>query len=125
MSGKFKDKSSDNLVKNGIDIINELSERGVNLFQKTINTYQHMKGLSQKAVSIVHTIKRNKGNDQSNCKHRRIRFITESVKKIPEGYTKMQKRADVDLEKDYSTIGHYINKHTCDECGKLLFSDEL
>ena len=63
-------------------------------------------------------------SNHSNCKHTRIRFITEVVREIPEGYEEMQKRADVDLEKDYSTIGHYINKHICDECGELLFSDE-
>ena len=124
MSDKFKDKSSDRLVKNGIDIINELSERGVNLFQKIINSYQHMKGLSQKAISIVHNIKKNRKNNPSSCKHTRIRFITKVLKEVPEGYEEIQKRADVDLEKDYSSIGHYINKHICDECGELLFSDE-
>lgn len=66
-----------------------------------------------------------KGVYTSPCKHTRVRFITEFIKEIPEGYNKMQGKDDIDIERDYQTIGYIINKEICDDCGKLLFTDEV
>ena len=63
--------------------------------------------------------------ETSPCKHARVRFITEFVKEIPEGYNKMQEKDDIDIERDYKTIGYFINKDVCGQCGKLLFTDEV
>jgi len=61
----------------------------------------------------------------SPCKHTSVRFITEFVKEIPEGYNKMQEKDDIDIERDYKRKGYIINKDVCDQCGKLLFTDKV
>ncbi|GAI76883.1 unnamed protein product [marine sediment metagenome] len=124
MKDQFKDRSSDNLVKCAIDIINELSERGVNLFQKVMNTYQNMRVTFRKFKNISRDIRKSRHNSTSLCSHTEVRFVTEFVKKVPEGYEAMQKKEEIDIEKDYQTIGYIINKHICCDCGILLFSNE-
>jgi len=37
----------------------------------------------------------------------------------------MQGKDDIDIERDYQTTGYIINKEICEDCGKLLFTDEL
>lgn len=67
------------------------------------------------------------GEEPTDCKHTRIRFITEEIKKVPEGYDKMQKKMEkdenLDIE-DYDREGYFINKTICVDCDKVLATDE-
>ncbi len=80
----------------------------------------------EEVLSVEEVKKTNKkATETSLCKHTRVRFITEFIKEIPEGYNKMQEKDDIDIERDYKTIGYFINKDVCGQCGKLLFTDEV
>ncbi len=60
MKKPFKQESSDNLVKQAVDIINELADRGVNFFQQIIDTYHKMRVRQEKIKNIARSIKKNK-----------------------------------------------------------------
>ncbi len=115
---------------NSVDIIAESREEAIaKLHQNYGLSELGITDTGEEVLSVEEVKKENntplkKGVDTSLCKHKRVRFITEFVKKIPEGYNKMQKKEEIDIEKDYQTIGFIINKHICCDCGKLLFSDE-
>lgn len=67
------------------------------------------------------------GEEPTDCKHTRVRYITTDIKKIPEGYDEMQKKMEKDEnldEEDYERIGYFVNKEICADCGKVLFTDE-
>lgn len=60
MRKSFKEESSDNLVKQAVDIIDELADRGVNFFQRVIDTYHKMRVRQEKVKNIARSIKKNK-----------------------------------------------------------------
>ncbi len=60
MRKSFKEESSDNLVKQAVDIIDELADRGVNFFQQVIDTYHKMRVRQEKIKNIARSIKKNK-----------------------------------------------------------------
>lgn len=53
MSKSLKEKSSDNLIKLGVNIISELSDRGVDFFQEVVNTYNKLKKNTKKIGKII------------------------------------------------------------------------
>lgn len=53
MSKSLKEKSSDNLIKLGVNIISELSNRGVDFFQEVVNTYNKLKKDAKKIGKII------------------------------------------------------------------------
>ncbi len=116
---------------NHVDIIAESREKAIaKLHQNYGLSELGITETGEEVLSVEEVKKENntpvkKGVDTSLCKHTRVRFITEFIKEIPEGYNKMQGKDDIDIERDYQTIGYIINKEICDQCGKLLFSDEL
>jgi len=115
---------------NHVDIIAESREEAITKLHQNYGLSELGIADTGETVLSVEDVKKEnqpdkKEVDTSPCKHTRIRFITEFVKEIPEGYNKMQGKDDIDVERDYKTIGYNINKEICDDCGKLLFSDEL
>lgn len=68
------------------------------------------------------------GEEPTDCKHTRVRYITEDIKRVPEGYDEMQKKMEKDENldsEDYERIGYFINKEICAICGKVLSTDEI
>lgn len=57
MSKSLKEKSSDNLIKLGVNIISELSDRGVDFFQEVVNTYNKLKKNTKKIGKIIKNTK--------------------------------------------------------------------
>ena len=57
MKKSFKEESSDNLIKQGINIICELSDRGINFFQRIIDTYNKLRRNSRKVKQIIKNTK--------------------------------------------------------------------
>ncbi|GAH74164.1 unnamed protein product [marine sediment metagenome] len=114
---------------NSVDIIAESHEEAIAKLHQNYGLSELGIADTGEEVLSVEEVNDNtpvkKGVDTSLCKHTRVRFITEFVKKIPEGYDRMTKKEDIDIERDYETVGYFINKEVCDQCGKLLFSDEL
>ncbi len=63
MKKSFKEESSDKLVKQAVDIIDELADRGVNFFQQVIDTYKKMRVRQEKIKNIARSIKKKKGKE--------------------------------------------------------------
>ena len=115
---------------NHVDIIAENLEEGIEKLHQNYGLSELGIAETGEEVLCVKDVKKEnqpdrKEVDTSPCKHTRIRFITEFVKEIPEGYDKMQEKDDVDIERDYKTKGYFVNKDVCGQCGKLLFTDEV
>jgi len=53
MRKSFKEQSSDNLVKQAVDIIDELADRGLNFFQRVFDTYSKLKKDAAKVKQII------------------------------------------------------------------------
>ncbi|MBA7625799.1 hypothetical protein ES703_33231 [subsurface metagenome] len=60
MKKTFKEESSDNLIKQGINIICELSDRGINFFQRIVDTYNKLRKNARKVKKIIKDIKSNR-----------------------------------------------------------------
>ncbi len=58
MKKSFKEESLDKLVKQAVDIIDELADRGVNFFQHVIDTYHKMRVRQEKIKNIARSIKK-------------------------------------------------------------------
>ncbi|MCK4321651.1 hypothetical protein KAX08_03940 [candidate division WOR-3 bacterium] len=115
---------------NSIDIIAESHEEATEKLHKNFSLSElGIADTGEEVLSVEDVKKENQPDkkevDTSPCKHTRVRFITEFIKEIPEGYNKMQEKDDIDIERDYKTIGYFINKDVCGQCGKLLFTDEV
>lgn len=115
---------------NSVEIIAESCEKAIAKLHQNYGLSELGIADTGEEVLCVKEVKKENQPDRkevktSPCKHTRVRFITEFIKEIPEGYNKMQGKDDIDVERDYKTIGYIINKEICDDCGKLLFSDEL
>ena len=114
---------------NHVDIIAENREEAITKLHQNYGLSELGITETGEEVLCVKDVKKENQSDKkvvitSPCKHTRVRFITEFIKEIPEGYDKMQEKDDIDIERDYKTIGYIINKDVCDQCGKLLFTDE-
>lgn len=115
---------------NSVEIIAESREEAITKLHQNYGLSELGIADTGEEVLCVKDVKKKNQPDKkevetSSCKHTRVRFITEFVKEIPEGYNIMQGKDDIDVERDYKTIGYIINKEICDQCVKLLFSDEL
>ena len=115
---------------NSVEIIAESREEAITKLHQNYGLSELGIADTGEAVLSVEDVEKEnqpdkKGVDTSPCKHTRVRFITEFIKEIPEGYNKMQEKDDIDIERDYKTIGYIINKEICEDCGKLLFTDEV
>ncbi len=116
---------------NSVDIIAESREEAITKLHQNYGLSELGIADTGEEVLSVEEVKKEdntpvkKGVDTSLCKHTRVRFITEFIKEIPEGYDRMTKKEDIDIERDYETVGYFINKEVCDQCGKLLFTDEV
>lgn len=60
MKKTFKEESSDKLIKQGINIICELSDRGINFFQRIVDTYNKLSKNARKVKKIIKEIKSNR-----------------------------------------------------------------
>ncbi len=60
MKKSFKEESSDKLIKQGINIICELSDRGINFFQRIVDTYNKLRKNARKVKKIIKDIKSNR-----------------------------------------------------------------
>ncbi len=60
MKKTFKEESSDKLIKQGINIICELSDRGINFFQRIVDTYNKLRKNARKVKKIIKDIKSNR-----------------------------------------------------------------
>ncbi|MBA7625800.1 hypothetical protein ES703_33232 [subsurface metagenome] len=115
---------------NGVEIIAESREEEITKLHQNYGLSElGIADTGEEVLSVEEVKKENntpvkKGVDTSLCSHTKVRFVTEFVKKVPEGYEAMQKKEEINIEKDYQTIGYIINKHICCDCGTLLFSDE-
>ncbi len=115
---------------NHVDIIAENLEEGIEKLHQNYSLSELGITDTGEEVLCVKDVKKKNQPDReevkiSPCKHTSVRFITEFIKEIPEGYNKMQEKDDIDIERDYKTIGYIINKDVCYQCGKLLFTDEV
>ena len=112
---------------NSVEIIAESREEAITKLHQNYGLSElGIADTGEEVLSVEEVKKTNKkATETSLCKHTRVRFITEFVKKIPEGYDRTTKKQDIDIERDYETVGYFINKEVCDKCGKLLFTDEL
>ncbi len=112
---------------NSVDIIAESREEAITKLHQNYGLSELGIADTGETVLYVEEVKKTnkKATETSPCKHTRVRFITEFIKEIPEGYNKMQGKDDIDIERDYKTIGYIINKEICEDCGKLLFTDEV
>ena len=64
MNDKFKDKSSDELVRQIVDTINELSDRCIGFFHRAVDTYGKMREKKDRIKGIIRTIKHLKRGDE-------------------------------------------------------------
>ena len=64
MKKPFKEESSDNLIKQGINIICELSDRGINFFQRIVDTYNKLRKNSRKVKKIIKNTKSKNEGEQ-------------------------------------------------------------
>ena len=60
MRKSFKEQSSDSLIKQAVDIIDELADRGVNFLQSVIDTYSKLKKDAAKVKQIIKDTKSKK-----------------------------------------------------------------
>lgn len=112
---------------NHVDIIAESHEEAIAKLHQNYGLSELGIADTGETVLYVEEVKKinKKATETSPCEHTKVRFITEFVKKIPEGYDRTTKKEDIDIERDYETVGYFVNKEVCDQCGKLLFTDEL